>query len=144
MSKPPHERRLSSIGKVPVHSLLKKELVHDQHFRTHDEARAAIFEWIEVLVPTNQNRRLTRLRQPRSVRGDREGRMGSSWVSMIGVQVRAFNQRISQPNRVRTSLAIMSVRGIINVSTKLRQVQEQLWKAMGAQNEIQECRRGEI
>ena len=28
---------------------LKKELVHDQHFRTHDEARTAIFEWIEVL-----------------------------------------------------------------------------------------------
>jgi hypothetical protein len=27
------------------------------------------------------------LRQPRSVRGDREGRIGSSWVSMIGVQV---------------------------------------------------------
>ena len=27
---------------------LKKELVHDQHFRTHDEARTAIFEWIEV------------------------------------------------------------------------------------------------
>ena len=35
----------------------------------------------------NQNPRLTRLRQPRSVRGDREGRIGSSWVSMIGVQV---------------------------------------------------------
>ena len=27
---------------------LKKELVHDQHFRTHAEARTAIFEWIEV------------------------------------------------------------------------------------------------
>ena len=27
---------------------LKKELVHDQHFRAHDEACAAIFEWIEV------------------------------------------------------------------------------------------------
>jgi transposase InsO family protein len=27
---------------------LKKELVHGQRFRTHDEARAAIFEWIEV------------------------------------------------------------------------------------------------
>jgi transposase InsO family protein len=27
---------------------LKKELVHDQHFRTHAEARAAIFEWINV------------------------------------------------------------------------------------------------
>jgi putative transposase len=26
----------------------KKELVHDQHFRTHAEARAAIFDWIEV------------------------------------------------------------------------------------------------
>ena len=43
---------------------LKKELVHDQHFRTHDEARAAIFQWIEALIPTNQNPRLTRLRQP--------------------------------------------------------------------------------
>ena len=61
---------------------LKKELVHDRHFRTHDEARAAIFEWIEVLVPTNQNPRLTRLRQPRSVRGNQEGRIGLSWVSM--------------------------------------------------------------
>ena len=39
------------------------------------------------VVPTNQNPRLTRLRQPRSVRGDREGRIGSSWVSVIGVQV---------------------------------------------------------
>ena len=66
---------------------LKKELVHDQHFRTHDEARAAIFQWIEALIPTNQNPRLTRLRQPRSVRGDREGWRGSSWMSMIGVQV---------------------------------------------------------
>jgi transposase InsO family protein len=27
---------------------LKKELVHEQHFRTHDQVRAAIFEWIEV------------------------------------------------------------------------------------------------
>ena len=27
---------------------LKKELVHGQRFRTHDEARTAIFEWIEV------------------------------------------------------------------------------------------------
>ena len=27
---------------------LKKELVHGQRFRTHDEARSAIFEWIEV------------------------------------------------------------------------------------------------
>ena len=27
---------------------LKKELVHGQRFRTHAEARAAIFEWIEV------------------------------------------------------------------------------------------------
>ena len=27
---------------------LKTELVHDQRFRTHDEARTAIFEWIEV------------------------------------------------------------------------------------------------
>ena len=27
---------------------LKKELVHDQHFRAHKEARAAIFEWIEL------------------------------------------------------------------------------------------------
>jgi putative transposase len=27
---------------------LKKALVQDQRFRTHDEARTAIFEWIEV------------------------------------------------------------------------------------------------
>ena len=27
---------------------LKKELVHDQHFRTHSEARAAFFEWIKL------------------------------------------------------------------------------------------------
>ena len=27
---------------------LKKELVHGRRFRTHDEARTAIFEWIEV------------------------------------------------------------------------------------------------
>ena len=27
---------------------LKKALVHDHHIRTHAEARAAIFEWIEV------------------------------------------------------------------------------------------------
>ena len=66
---------------------LKKKLVNDQLFRTHDEARAAIFQWIEALIPTNQNPRLTRLRQPRSVRGDREGWRGSSWMSMIGVQV---------------------------------------------------------
>ena len=78
---------VESAGMESLCATLKKELVHDQHFRTHDEARAAIFEWIEVLVPTNQNRRLTRLRQPRSVRGDREGWRGSSWVSMIGVQV---------------------------------------------------------
>ena len=26
----------------------KNDLVHDQRFRTHNEARAAIFEWIEV------------------------------------------------------------------------------------------------
>ena len=27
---------------------LKNKLVHDQRFRTHEEAREAIFEWIEV------------------------------------------------------------------------------------------------
>ena len=27
---------------------LKNELVHGRRFSTHDEARAAIFEWIEV------------------------------------------------------------------------------------------------
>ncbi len=31
-----------------LYATLKKELVHDQRFRTHDEARAAIFEWNEV------------------------------------------------------------------------------------------------
>jgi transposase InsO family protein len=27
---------------------LKKELAHDRRFRTHEEARAAVFEWIEI------------------------------------------------------------------------------------------------
>jgi transposase InsO family protein len=27
---------------------LKNNLVHDQRFRTHNEARAVIFDWIEV------------------------------------------------------------------------------------------------
>lgn len=27
---------------------LKKELVHDRRFGTHEEARLAVFEWIEV------------------------------------------------------------------------------------------------
>ena len=49
------------------------------------------------VVPTNQNPRLTRLRQPRSVRGDREGRIGSSWVSMIGVQVQRSPGRVPPP-----------------------------------------------
>ena len=35
---------------------------------------------------------LTRLRQPQSVRGDRDGRIGLSWMSMIGVEVQ-FAQR---------------------------------------------------
>jgi hypothetical protein len=48
------------------------------------------------VVPTNQNPRLTRLRQPRSARGDRERRIGLSWVPMIGVQVRV---RCPQANR---------------------------------------------
>ena len=39
------------------------------------------------VVPTNQNSRLTLLLQPRSVRGDREGRTGSFWVFMMGVQL---------------------------------------------------------
>jgi len=39
---------LESLGLESLWATLKKELVHDQHFRTHDEARAAIFEWIEV------------------------------------------------------------------------------------------------
>ena len=45
------------------------------------------------VVPTNQNPRLTRLRHPRSVRGDREGRIGSLWVFTIGVQVHRGEQR---------------------------------------------------
>ena len=48
------------------------------------------------VVPTNQNPRLTRLRQPRSVRGDREGRIGSSWVSMIGVQVHSNIMQVGE------------------------------------------------
>ena len=39
---------MKSLGMESLWATLKKELVHDQHFRTHDEARAAIFEWIEV------------------------------------------------------------------------------------------------
>ena len=27
---------------------LKKELVHGRRFRTHEEARLAVFEWIEI------------------------------------------------------------------------------------------------
>jgi hypothetical protein len=53
------------------------------------------------VVPTNQNPRLTRLRQPRSVRGDRgdrEGRIGPSWVSTIGVQVQPVGD---QPIKLR-------------------------------------------
>ena len=51
------------------------------------------------VVPTNQNPRLTRLRQPRSVRGDRESRIGSSWVSMIGVQVQLRANRKTAARR---------------------------------------------
>ena len=39
---------LESLGMESLWATLKKELVHDQHFRTHAEARTAIFEWIEV------------------------------------------------------------------------------------------------
>jgi hypothetical protein len=52
------------------------------------------------VVPANQNPRLTRLHQPRSVRGDREGQIGLSWVSMIGVQ---FHQHFSQITRTPVS-----------------------------------------
>jgi hypothetical protein len=55
---------VESAGMESLCATLKKELVHDQHFRTHEGARAAIFQWIEALIPTNQNPRLTRLRQP--------------------------------------------------------------------------------
>lgn len=39
------------------------------------------------MVLTNENSRLTRLNQPLSLRGDREGRIGPLWESTIGVQV---------------------------------------------------------
>ena len=39
---------LTSFAMEILWATLQKEFVHDQYFRTHDEARAAIFEWIEV------------------------------------------------------------------------------------------------
>ncbi len=39
---------MESRGMESLWATLKKELVHDRHFRTHDEAHTAIFEWIEV------------------------------------------------------------------------------------------------
>ena len=39
---------MESLGIESFWATLKKELVHDQRFRTHAEARAAIFEWIGV------------------------------------------------------------------------------------------------
>jgi hypothetical protein len=48
-------KRMSRVGNCYDNAMmeslwatLKKELVHDQYSRTHAEARAAIFEWIEV------------------------------------------------------------------------------------------------
>ena len=48
-------KRISRVGNCYDNAMmeslwatLKKELVHGQRFRTHDEARTAIFEWIEV------------------------------------------------------------------------------------------------
>ena len=39
---------MESCGMESLWATLKKELVRDRHFRTHDEAHTAIFEWIEV------------------------------------------------------------------------------------------------
>ena len=39
---------MESCGMESLWATLKKELVHDRHFRTHDEAHTAIFEWLEV------------------------------------------------------------------------------------------------
>jgi len=39
---------MESCGMESLGATLKRELVHDRHFRTHDEARTAIFEWIKV------------------------------------------------------------------------------------------------
>ena len=55
------------------------------------------------VVLANQNPRLTRLRQPRSVRGDRESRIGSSWVSMIGVQVHYLCEWDEKKNALKPS-----------------------------------------
>ena len=44
----PRRQLLRNAMMESLWATLKKELVHDQHFRTHAEARAAIFEWIEV------------------------------------------------------------------------------------------------
>jgi transposase InsO family protein len=33
---------------------LKKELAHGRRFGTHEEARLAVFEWIEVWYPRTQ------------------------------------------------------------------------------------------
>ena len=54
----------------------------------HPAAAREVF-WVDVRGggPTNQNPRITLLRQPRRVRNDREGRIGFSWVSMIGGEV---------------------------------------------------------
>ncbi len=41
-------QRLSNAMMESLWATLKKELVHSQRFRTHDEARTVIFEWIEV------------------------------------------------------------------------------------------------
>ncbi len=41
-------RGMESRGMESLWATLKKELVHDRHFRTHDEAHTAIFEWLEV------------------------------------------------------------------------------------------------
>jgi putative transposase len=51
MSRPSNCYENAMVESLAIESLwatLKKELVHDQHFRAHNEARAAIFEWIEL------------------------------------------------------------------------------------------------
>ncbi len=53
------------------------------------------------LVPAEADPRFTRLRQPRSVRGGRESRIGSTCVSTVRVAVHAGTLRTSRKPRIR-------------------------------------------
>lgn len=65
---------------------LKKDLMHVRRFRARGGAHGG-FRMDRGLVPTNENQRLTRLRQPRCIRGGRESRVGPTRLPTCRVQV---------------------------------------------------------